>query len=247
MLKLAAVGMVALASAGMAYAAHPFITEDTGTQGRGRWQLEANVETTRDDAAGARARSVQPAAVLSYGALEDADLQVGLPYARQEAGGAVNKGVLDLAVDLKWRFYESGAFSLGLKPGITLPTGADERGLGAGRATWGSLLILSYEPGALTFHSHLGYRRNRNTLEQRESLRHVSGVLMLKATQQLRLAVDLSRDSSPDATSRTSIRQAVYGVICSITPDFDLDAGIRRVLSDSASDRALLLGMTVRW
>lgn len=218
-----------------AHAAHPLITEDTGTQGRGRWQLELNGERTRDGAA----RATQTAAVLSYGFVDSADLQVGIPYVRHEGKG-------DAAVDVKWRFWESGALSLGLKPGITLPTGRDERGLGAGRVTWGSLFILSYEPERWAFHSHAGYRHNRNTLGQRESLKHLSGAVLFKATERLRLLIDVSRDTDPDPASDTTLRQHVVGFIYSLTRDFDIDAGIRRG-NEPAIDRALLFGLTLRW
>lgn len=33
---------VVIASAGAAFAAHPLITDDTGTQGKGKFQLEVN-------------------------------------------------------------------------------------------------------------------------------------------------------------------------------------------------------------
>lgn len=107
-----------------AHATHPLISEDTGTQGRGRWQLELNGERTRDRVDDATVQGKQAAAVLSYGFAENADLQAGLPY--REDG--TERGFGDASIDVKWRFYESGPLSLGLKPGVTLPTGRDERG-----------------------------------------------------------------------------------------------------------------------
>lgn len=223
--------------ASSAQAAHPLITDDTGTQGKGGWQLEVNGERTRND----DVRATQSAAVLSYGALDNADLQLGLPYLRHQ-------GRLDLAIDWKWRFFEQGALSLGLKPGVTLPTGDESRGLGAGRATWGSLLILSYEPeGAFAFHAHVGYRRNRNALGQRESLGQLSGAVLFKPVENLKLLLDLSRDTNPDAASRTAIRQAVVGAIWSPSKNVDLDLGIRRGNGAAPADRALLAGVTLRW
>ena len=219
-----------------ARAAHPLISEDTGTQGSGGWQLEVNGERTRNDGV----RATQMAAVLSYGMLDNADLQLGLPYVRHQ-------GRLDLALDLKWRFYESGAFSLGLMPGITLPSGDEARGLGAGRATWGSLLLLSYEPGSIGFHGNLGYRKNRNTLGQHESLGHVSAAIQFKPAPNLKPVLDLSRDPNPDPASRAAIRQGVLGVIWSPSKTVDLDLGVRRGNGAAPADRALLAGVTLRW
>ena len=213
------------------HAAHPLITEDTGTQGRGGWQLELNVERQRDSGASA----TQWGSTLSYGFVDEADLQVGLPYRE-------NPGRGDLAIDVKWRFRQRDVLSLGLKPGITLPTGDEERGLGTGRTTVGSLAILSYEPEGWSFHTHAGYRHNRNSLGEPESLRHLSGSIWLKPSAQLKLVADLSTDSGGGQT----LRQYVLGFIYSVTRDIDLDAGLRRSRAP-ATGRALMAGLTLRW
>ena len=51
-----ACGLLAGASA---WAAHPLITDDTGTQGTGHWQLEINTDQTRSRADGATSRAGQ--------------------------------------------------------------------------------------------------------------------------------------------------------------------------------------------
>ena len=230
------------AVAAPAFAAHPFITEDTGTQGAGRWQLEANGERNRDREEDETVRGSALGAVLSYGFIENADLQAGIPW--QDNG--IDKGRGDAAIDVKWRFRESGPLSFGLKPGITLPTGDDDRGLGAGRVTWGALGILSYDTEAWAVHSHVGYRRNRNTQEQRENLKHFSVLGMYKPFDALRLGLDLSFDTNPDPGSDKTVRQTVLGAIYSLTKDFDLDIGYRRG-NDPAIDRAFMAGVTLRW
>ncbi len=226
-----------------AQAAHPLLTEDTGTQGKGGRQVEVNAEWTRDDLGGVRVNGFQPAATLSYGFAESADVQYTVPYLRQRPG---DKGVLDAALDVKWRFFENGPLSLALKPGLTLPTGNDASSLGSGRVTWGSLLILSYDVEHWAFHSHAGYRRNRNTQGLRESLRHLSAAVWFKTSAALRLVADLSIDTDPDPASDRTIRQTVFGLIYSLSKDLDLDAGVRRG-TEPAVDRALLCGLTYRW
>lgn len=59
------------------HAAHPLITEDTGTIGTGRWQLEVYGEQGKER--GTRARLDQQDAVLSYGVSDTADLHISLP------------------------------------------------------------------------------------------------------------------------------------------------------------------------
>lgn len=248
---LAATALLAAGFALPAVAAHPLLTEDTGTQGLGNYQLELMVDMMRDHPPGAKVRERLTAAVLSYGVLENADLQFGLPHIRQHthdaAGRHAEKGVQDVSLDLKWRFFESEGLSLGLKPGITLPSGDERRGLGAGRPTWGGVLILSYEPGPWSFHSHFGYRRNNNALDQRTSLRHFSAALTWKATDRLKLVADISADTHPERAERGTLRYRILGLIYSPTPALDFDAGLKHGHGRAATDHALLIGATLRW
>ncbi len=248
---LAATTLLAAGFGTPAEAAHPLLTEDTGTQGLGNVQLELMVDSTRDHTPGATVRDLQTTAVLSYGVLENVDLQLGLPHIRQHthdaAGRHAERGLLDASLDLKWRFFEREALSLGLKPGVTLPSGDKDRGFGNGRATWGALTILSYEPGPWAFHSHFGYRRNNNAVGDRASLRHVSAALTWKATERLKLVADFSADTNPDRAGRGSLRYRILGLIYSPTPAFDLDAGLKHGHGRAATDQAFLVGATWRW
>jgi hypothetical protein len=45
---------VILTMAGAAFAAHPLITDDTGTQGKGKFQLEVNSEFDHEDEDGTK-------------------------------------------------------------------------------------------------------------------------------------------------------------------------------------------------
>jgi Putative MetA-pathway of phenol degradation len=233
-LILAAAAALCAASA---HAAHPLITEDTGTQGAGLHQLEVFGEADKDDR-GERAKEV--AGVLSYGVGETADLQLGLPWHRN--GG---DGVGDASLDLKWRLFERDALSIALKPGITLPTGDEGDGRGTGKATWGTLLIVSYAPSAIALHAHAGYRRNENKLGERETLHQLAAA----ATYQLaavRLVAELTRETNPVPGGRT-VRYATIGAIWSMSRDLDLDIGWRRGHGGAPIDEALLIGAAVRW
>lgn len=248
---IAAAAILAVAFGVSAEAAHPLLTEDTGTQGEGNYQLELMVDRTRDHPAGVRVRELQTTAVLSYGIGENADLQLGLPYLRQHThdvlGRHAEKGPLDVSLDLKWRFFKEDDLSLGLKPGITLPTGNENRGFGTGRTTWGALFILSYEPDPWAIHTHAGYRRNNNSEDQRNTLAHISAALTWKATEQLKLVADLSADSNPDRHDRSWLRYSVLGFIYSATPKLDFDIGLKHGHGPAAADRSFMFGATLRW
>lgn len=238
MLRLA-LASLAFAATG-AQAAHPLVTEDTGTVGAGRWQLELFGEA--GEARGTRARLDRDDAVLSYGLAPNLDLQAGAPWIREQASG-----MGDATLALKWRFLERGPLSLALKPGVTLPTGDEREGLGAGKAGWGSQFVTSYVQGPATFHLHVGYLRHRNTLGERESLTHFSGAVELRTGPRLRVVADVARNTNPDPAQSGSERYVVFGVIWSVTRDFDLDAGVKWGRGSAALDEAILLGLAVRW
>lgn len=229
---------IAIAALHGAHAAHPLITDDTGTQGKGRWQLEAFGVEGRERAT--KARLKEYGAVLSYGIAETAELLVGMPWI---ASGA--DGIGDASLDLKWRFFEKDALSLGLKPGITLPTGDEGERRGTGRATWGTLFILSYAPGPLALHAHAAYRRNENKFGERESLRQLAGAATVRVGD-VRLVGELARETNPVPGGATA-RSTTIGAIWSLTREFDLDIGWRTGRGGAALDDMLLLGMTLRW
>ena len=243
----------ALAAASpFAKAAHPLFTEDTGTQGKGNSQLELTYDGFRDWIADVKLRGGQIAAVYSYGLVDPADLQIGLPYLHLDEdpqGGrrVLTRGINDLSIDLKWRFVERGAFSLALKPGITLPTGDADKFLGAGRVTWGALLIGSYEPGALAFHAHAGYRHFNNTIGAKTSLWQVTGAVTWQAIESLKLVADVSRENNPVPGYSTPLDHLRVGAIWTPLKNLDLDIGYRYGLSKPAIDSGLLAGVTVRW
>jgi hypothetical protein len=194
--------------------------------GAGRWQIEAHGERSRD----AGTHTTEVAAVLSYGVTQQADLQVEQPYV---AEGAKGRG--DASVSLKWRFFERDRLSLVVKPDIH-----------EGRR-WGVNFVAGYQAGKVELLGHAGYLRNRSTLGERESLRHASIAVLFAATQALKLAVDLSRDTDPDPDSRAALRELALGAVYALSDDVDLGLGVKKGLSDPAADRALLAGIKFRW
>jgi len=246
---------LALASLGAvigqaAHAAHPLLTEDTGTQGAGNFQLELTGERGREATDAGTLRTDRPAAVVSYGLVDTADLQIGTSYLglRLDDGTMPtrNAGLSDVTVDVKWRFLEQGPLSLALKPGIIIPVGSEARGLGRGNWAGGSLLVLSYEPGPVAFHSHLGYLYN-DIVGERRSLWHLSGAVTWQATDQLKVVADVAYDTNPIELGADGVFRTVLGAIYSPVKNVDLDVGVKRGHQRPALGVAWLAGLTVRW
>ena len=103
-----------------AYAAHPLISDDSGTQGAGNWQLEVNTDhtRTRDDGQTAWARQLNT--TLTRGVTDELDVAANLPLQRNSASGEpAQSGVADVTVQAKWRFYDNKqGWSLALRPAV---------------------------------------------------------------------------------------------------------------------------------
>jgi hypothetical protein len=160
-----AVLAAALATPAGALAAHPLVSDDAGTLGRGAAQLELAAEVGRDRRAspdGAeREDARQTAATLTLGVRTDLDVVLGVAstWSRVRVNGAVvssESGVADLAVQAKWRVLEVGGSSLAAKPRLTIP----HHGRGAGRGSYSVALIASQVLGPVALDLNGGYARN---------------------------------------------------------------------------------------
>ena len=253
----------------LSWAAHPCITDDTGTQGAGNWQLELHAERgTFDRTANVGGVSVQQESrvtvftpVLTYGVLDNLDVALGLNRAKQrttENGVVVEEssGTADSTVEIKWRFYEAGALSLALKPSLLLPTGDENRGLGTGKVSWGVNFIATYEAKPWTFngnvaYSDVNYKLPQDADDNRADLWRVSGGLAYAVRDDLRLVGEVgvrtnASRSDPYLTGSNG-QFAMLGAIYSPTDKIDLDVGFRKNLNQAEFDWTILLGATFRW
>jgi hypothetical protein len=253
--------IAALLLAAPAFAAHPLVTDDTGTQGARKYQLELTGEFGRDRASSGglvtTEHAGEMAATLSIGVLEPVDLVIAAPQAwsRVREGGAViadESGVGDLAVELKWRILERGGFSLAVKPGVSFPTGDERRGLGNGRMSYGAILIASQSAGAFSFHANAGYARNEFSLaEDRAANRadcfHASLAAGAEVMDGLQLVANLGVERNPDRTATTWPAHALGGAIYSLSDSFDVDVGAKVALNEPETGVTGLAGMAWRF
>ena len=235
-----------------ALAAHPLITEDTGTQGTGNFQIELTQDLTQDKDTGTETRDRSFSAILSYGLTDTFDIIAALPYehSTEHSGGTKTTvhGFSDMEIAFKWRFYEEGALSLALRPSLGLPTGNDDKGLSSEHYVPSLFGVMTYAIEFWAFHLHLGYTRNfHDGPGQREHVFHTSAAAEYSINESARVVADISTESNPDDAGHPSINSIVLGLIFSVTPDVDIDLGYRRGLSDAAADHAWLTGLSIRF
>ena len=196
----------------LSQAAHPLITDDSGTQGKGKYQLEVNTEfgfdKETDNLVTAEATGAEVAAVVSYGIKDGIDVVLGLPYQWIEVkeNGVVTTnadGISDLSLELKWRFFEKKTASFAVKPGLTVPAGDEEKGLGSGRAAYSPFFIATKPIGPMGLHLNLGYIRNENKVDEREDLWHALLAVETDISKKIKLVANIGMDSNPDKASDT--------------------------------------------
>jgi len=254
---LLAAMMVVFSLAGTANAAHPLITDDSGTQGKGKIQLEFFGEYGFDRKDGITEKSLQAPTVpfLTYGLTDAADIVLGLSYnevATEHAGGtSAIRGIGDATVELKTRFYEKNGLSFAVKPGITLPSGDDNKGLGNGRASYHIFFITSQDSQPWALHLNLGYIRNEYRIKgvkdaNRVDIWHVSLATQVEVFNKLKAVANIGMERNPDKTSETHPAFILGGLIYSITGNIDVDAGIKFGLNKQETEISYLAGITWR-
>jgi hypothetical protein len=243
--------LAVLTFAGIALAVHPLITDDTGTQGQGKFQLETNYEYDHDSADGVMTNVHQLQTTLSYGVIDTVDVVANFPvlFAKTKELGETftTNGLSDLTFEVKWRFFEKDGLSFAVKPGIIVPSGDDERGLGAGEVGFQSYFISTYELKPWTFHFNAGYIRNENSLDERRDVWHVSLATELELCKWAKAIVNIGAEGNPDKASDTPPTFIIGGFIFPILENLDLDIGVKGGLTEPEVDYALLAGLTLRF
>ncbi len=238
------------------WAALPLITDDTGTQGKGKFQIEVGGEYDRDretfDGITVKETDYQVVSTFTYGTVEPIDLFVNVPYGwtiSRSGNDPIQRvnGISDTAVGLKWRFFDQQGTSLALKPFVFFPTGNEEKVFGTGRIDYGVVLIGSRETGPWSFHANFGYTRNENKIGERKDLWQASLASTYEIMNHLKLCADIGAFTNRDKTSEVEPNYALGGFIYSLGQDLELSFAFKHALNGPETDWALLPGVTYRF
>jgi hypothetical protein len=225
-----------------AHAMHPLISDDAGTTGTGKFNLELNAEYANDNGDS----ETQIAATLSAGIRENIDLVVSVPYVftRIDEGAKTLKedGLSDITLELKWRFYEKDGLSFALKPGIILPTGDEGKGLGDGKAAYSLHFLTSKELDPVTLHLDLGYIRNG---EELRDIWHYSLAAEYAVSKPLTLVANIGGETNPDRESNVHPLFLLGGMLYKINENFSVDLGLKTGLNKAEADYTVLTGIIV--
>ena len=243
--------IVMLMSAPGAYALHPLSTDDTGTEGKGRWKLQVTDKWEHDKTDGIVESASKIKASITVGVTENIDIEVGQPYKfkREDDNGSVSKagGIADTELELKWRFYERNRLSFALQPSLTLPAGDDEKGLGAGKVTSRLFLLATreFEPWAL--HVNAGYERNANMADDRTDIWYLSTAAEYKVAKGVVLAGETGIHTNEGKASSIHPVYATAAVLYYPVKNIKLGLGLMIGLNKVESDYTVLPGITFKF
>lgn len=231
----------------LAKAYHPLITDDAGTQGKGKFQYELSSEYGCYKAKGVKTKKFSLVNTLTYGFTDSIDIGIGLPYLYWKEEENDESGFSDIEFSIKYRFYEKKGLNLAIKPSITVPTGDEERGLGAGRSTGRIFLILDKELKDFTFFFNAGYIRNENKIGERKDLWHLSLASECKIKKDFKVAGNIALERNPDRTSPQENAFLIIGAVYSFSEAFDLSAGIKKGFRRPEKGLSVTAGLTLRF
>lgn len=238
-----------LIAATSAQAAHPLISDDAGTTGKGGALLEITGQYDHNSADGVTDKGYELGLTLTYGLSENLDLVVSAPYQSWSSrsddadGKSSESGLGDSYLALKWRFYEENGTSFAIKPGVSFATGDEDRGLGAGKTGYELFFIGTKEVEPFAVHLNLGYIRANNDAFERENLWHVSLAGEMELSKNLKLVANIGAARTVDTESSTHPAFILGGFIYSLNEKVDIDFGIKAGLSHAEPDYSLLAGL----
>jgi hypothetical protein len=245
-MRIAALLVPLVAMATHAHAAHPLISEDTGTQGRGKYELELGTQLSTG---GGHVLELDPQ--LSYGVRDDVDV-IARPSLLWLAGDAADaagrsRGFGSTALDVKWRAWSSDALSLGTRAGLDLPTASS--GLGPNGVGMHAIAVATCEtPGALAT-ANLAYTRLPDDAggTLRRDLPRVSAAFVREVRDDVRVAVEAAAFRHADPAVANWPAVILVGAIAHLPIGVDVDVGYQARLNRAAPASVWLAGMTLRW
>lgn len=243
--------VMVLVASGTTFASHPLITDDTGTQGKGKFELELNGQYGSDRNGGLVQHTTPTQSALTYGITDAIDVAVGIPYqltwTKDSEATTRSNGFSDIALSAKWRFYEKEDLSFALKPVLTFPTGDEHKELGTGKTTYSLFFITTKEMKPWAFHVNLGYIGNENKLDQRVALWHASLAAEVDVAKNLKAVSNIGMQKNTDKASNTDPAFLLGGLIYSLTGNIDIDAGYKYGLTKPEVDHTVMAGITIRF
>lgn len=251
--------MSAIAAA-PALAAHPLVSDDAGTLGKGTSQIELNGQWSSDketaEGTNSESKASQIVTTYGFGIAEKLDLTFGVvrEWGETESNGLTENdpGSTDFSLSAKWQFYENSGFSLAIKPQLAYSyvVGGTNNDY---TISYGTTLIATKEFEPFAVHLNVGYQYNDYySKAEWGNSRHNIWSVSLAGTydvikESLKLVSDFGTATNQDKTTSELPVFALAGAIYSLNKNIDLSAGVKFGVTKPEPDFAATGGLTVKF
>lgn len=241
------------------FAAHPLVSDDAGTLGKGNMQIELNgdISSDRETADGSTTKTFGKQLATSFGVGVTDKIDIAVGFARPWGNGNTDDiafkdaGSADFSLTMKWQAWEHEGFSVAVKPqlGYSYAVGVAPHDH---TTSYGATMILSKEIEALAFHLNAGYNRNQYDLEatrdaSRSDIWSFSLATTYEVIKNLKLVADVGGATNENRADSTTQIFAVGGFIYAVNKNLDLSSGIKVGLSKPENDLTGTLGATIKF
>lgn len=251
LLKCQVVTIFLIIYTGPAIAQLPLVSDNTGTLGKGKFQIEALGTFSRDKSDNVMEKAFSLDQILTFGVINTLDVVVGesYQYLRNSPGGQVIKGFTDLSLELKWRVYESPKFGIAIKPGVSFPTGDHTLGLGSGKVGYTCFAVSTISLTKTFVNLNLGYIRNENKFGDEPNLWHASVSFDNEFLPRLHAVCNAGVETN--SALREGLHKhnwfTVAGIYYAFCDCFEVCGAYKGGLSEPEVDNAFLTGLTLRF
>jgi hypothetical protein len=233
------------------FAQLPLITDNTGTQGKGKGQLEISNGVGFHNEHRCIENSSEISPVFTYGINDKIDIVLCYPflYSTTTADSSITKmaGFSDLSLELKYRFYKGEHLSFAVKPGISFPTGSYNEGLGSGRLSGTLFFITSLELPTVCFNGNLGYLRNENRCGDALNIWHASLDIDKKLSKEFHFVLNTGIEKNPNPDDNRIPVFGLLGLYYCLNENCEISLGYEHDFIKEETNHSFIYGLTLRF
>lgn len=233
------------------YSQLPLITDNTGTLGSGKSQIELSNGMGYENEHRCIENSTEIAPVFTIGLIEKLDLVFSCPFEfySQQMDSTVNRisGFSDLGIEVKYCFFSRKVLSLAIKPGIYFPTGSYQRGLGSGKVGGSVFLITSFDVTPVMLNANIGYIRNENFCGDVTDIWHVSMDADYEVAKNTHLVINTGLERNPDPEDTIPPAFGMVGFYYLLSDECEISCGYKCGFTKPENDHSFVYGLTVRF
>lgn len=253
--KFFLVSLMCLWGVQSAFAAHPLVSDDAGTIGKGTIQIELNADISTDKETDGgittKTEGSQISSTFGYGLTEKLDATFGIvrPWGTLEENGLKSNdpGSVDYSFGLKYQVYERDGLAMAIKPALTYSSSVNSPD-DASNTSYSVAAVLSKDMEPLSFHLNLGYSyTDFNNSDGRNSIWSISGATIYNLNKATKLVADLGSSSNPERGINDMPAFILLGAIYSVNKNIDFSAGGKIGLTKPEDDFTGTFGLTFKF